>query len=70
MRAKRKASRTGVCVPQYDSATSSDRARAVKSVRPRKAKRTPIKAVVAEFVLNSLGVGFGCVRCEIRPIET
>lgn len=57
VRAKRKTSRTGVCVPQYDSATSSERERAVRSVRPRKAKRTAMRPVVGECALNSLGVG-------------
>lgn len=44
-------------MPQYDSATSSERESAVRSVSPRKANRTAMNAVVAEFVLNSLGVG-------------
>lgn len=56
--ANKKARRTGVCVPQYCSLTSSDMESAVRSESPRNAKSRPMKAVAAEGLLNSRGVGY------------
>lgn len=57
VRAKRNAHRTGVCVPQNSTKTSSERESAVRSVRPRRAKRTAMNAVAAVGLLKSRGVG-------------
>jgi hypothetical protein len=45
-------------VPQYNSPASSGSEIAVRSERPRNANRIPIKAVVADGLLNSRGVGY------------
>lgn len=48
----------GVWMPQYSSESSSLMEMAVRSDRPRKAKRMPRKAMDAEGARNSRGVGY------------
>ena len=64
VRPKRKRRRTGAWRPQNWSKMSSWRERAVRSLRPRKAKRMAMKAVAAEGLLKSRGVGYNALEAS------
>ena len=59
MMVKRKVSRTGTCVPQYEVLISEAMETEVRSERPRKMKRAPRKEEAALGFVKPFGVGWG-----------